>query len=207
MNIAGLTSTEVSSLPYLLGDGADGKKNSWGKMPVGTSYSFMLGGLKQMSNGYQGQSFITGSALYLPDSITDISMVASLGAPVTLPLVSVLQRAITEDRTMVVGSCYKITYLGKVNASGQAVNYDNFKIEAYNSPELDKASQDCWVAHSQPLDLSIQYSVTSDTVKGGELLVVNGVVETPAPVAPPVAQPPVAPAPAPAGTPPPPIKM
>ena len=230
MQIAGLTTTAVSSLPYLLGDNAQtGKKNNWGTMPIGTEFSFMLGRLKQMSNGYQGQSFITSEVLYLPPEITTIEAVATLGESYTMPLVSVLQRAITEDKTIKVGSVYKIKYLGKVNGKGQPVNYDNFEISAYNSPELDSACQARWLALNLPaIDPSMQYSTTDDLAKGGELLVENGVcsgavAQAPVAQAPiaqapvaqaPVAQAPVAQAPvaqAPVaqadGTPPPPIKF
>ena len=208
MNIAGLTPTEQTALPYLLGHtpAPENKALNWDKMQVGMVVSFMFAELVQRSNGYQGQSFVSANILYLPNTVQTIEDVATQGLPYSMPLTTVLKKAIVEDRTIKVGQCYQLTYLGRVNTKGAVVNYDNFKIAAYNSPELDATAKSKWEETQGVLDTSTMYSLATDPAAGGDLVVVNGQAPVapvaPAPVAPvapapvaPVAPAPVAPAP------------
>ncbi len=195
MNIQGLNPTEVSNLPYLLGKDANDKSVSWSEVPANTAYTVMIAKLVQKKDGYQGQSFISAEGVYLPNTITDVSQVATQAMKVTIPLSTVITRAIIDDQSVKMGDVVRITCLGKVNAKGQAVNYVNFKIETYNSPELNAEAEKVW---GSLVEANV-YSLTPDTVKGGELLVTNGAMAqqpvAPAPVAPaPVAPAPVAPA-------------
>jgi len=69
MNIQGLQPQEVSNKEYLLGKNAQDKANSWGDMPIGTSYNLMFAKLKQMKNMSNGlrmrQNNKTKSAIML----------------------------------------------------------------------------------------------------------------------------------------------
>ena len=178
-----LTPTEVTQLPYLLGHHpADAQGNTkalnWKDVPVGTAYVLMFAGLVQKLNGYQGQSFVSGEALYIPDTVVDMTDISKQGMPVLLPMNSVLISSVVKDKTIKVGSVYRITYIGRANAKGIAVNYDNFKIEAYNNKDLDAIAQAKWNESQKPLELGVNYSIVVDPVNKGDLLVVNGATPT-----------------------------
>ena len=179
MNIA---NTETSQLtggaryPYLLGENTAGKPNNWGAMQVGLTLSIMLAELVQIPTGYMGAPFVTANVLYLPSEISTVEQILTMGQPANMGLTSVLTNAISDGK-MVAGGVYKITYKGKVNDKGVAVNYDNFEILEYSDEAVLANAKACWESVSGTMLGNHKFALGKVTVNGatGTELFVDGI--------------------------------
>jgi hypothetical protein len=145
-------------------------------MQVGLTLSIMLAELVQIPTGYMGAPFVTANVLYLPSEISAVEQILTMGVPANMGLTSVLTNAISDGK-MVAGGVYKITYKGKVNDKGVAVNYDNFEILEYSDEAVLANAKACWESVSGTMLGNHKFALGKVTVNGatGTELFVDGI--------------------------------